>query len=82
MWPDYVGFPMELEMGKRGVEKEEKFPRSRKPSHKQVCESFGISEGNITERGKKKKRKKPHRISLTTTSSREVAQMLASATSE
>lgn len=24
MWPDYVGFPMELEMGKRGVEKEEK----------------------------------------------------------
>lgn len=23
MWPNYVGFPMELEMGKWGVEKEE-----------------------------------------------------------
>ena len=34
--------------------------------------SFGISEGNITERGKKKKK------CLSTTPSREVAQVLAS----
>ena len=39
--------------------------------------SFGISEGNITGREKKKKECAP-----TATASREVAQMLASATSE
>ena len=60
-----------------GVEKEEKFPRSRKPSHKQVCESFGISEGNITGRKKKKQN-----MCLTATASREVAQMLISTTSK
>ena len=37
--------------------KEEKFPHSRTPSHRQVCENFGISEGNIT--GRKKKKKNP-----------------------
>ena len=33
-----------------GVVKEEKFPNSRKPSHRRVCGSFGISEGNKTGR--------------------------------
>ena len=42
--------------------------------------SFGISAGNITGRGKKKKN--PQNTRLTSTLSREVAQMLASATSE
>ena len=63
-----------------GVVKEEKFPNSRKPSHQQVCGSFGISEGNITGRGKKKKN--PQSTHLTKTPSREVAQTLASVTSE
>ena len=40
-----------------GVVKE-KFPNTRKPSHWQVCGEFGISEGNITRR----KKKKTHRI--------------------
>ena len=31
-----------------GIVKEEKFPNSRKPSHRWVCGGFGISEGNIT----------------------------------
>ena len=34
----------------KGVLKEEKFPNTRKPSHRQVCGEFGISEGNITGR--------------------------------
>ena len=37
-----------------GVMKEEKFPSSRKPFYWWVCGNFGISEGNIT--GRKKKR--------------------------
>ena len=41
--------------------------------------SFGISEGNITER---KEKKSPQNRRLTATPSREVAQTLASATSE
>ena len=41
--------------------------------------SFGISEGNITGR---KKKKTPQNTHLTTTASREVAQMLASTTSK
>ena len=45
--------------------------------------SFGISEGNITGREKKKnKQKSPQKMCLTTTPSGEVAQMLASAISE
>ena len=45
--------------------------------------SFGISEGNITGRGRKKKKKKtPQNMSLTATPSGEVAQMLTSASSE
>ena len=39
------------------VMKEEKFPHSKKPSHRSSVGSFGISEGNITGR-KKKERKK------------------------
>ena len=42
--------------------------------------SFGISEGNIT--GREKKKKNPQNTHLTTTVSGEVAQMLMSATSE
>ena len=59
--------------------KEEKFPHSRTPSHRQVCENFGISEGNITGR---KKKKNPWSMCLTATASREVAQTLGSTTSE
>ena len=43
--------------------------------------SFLISEGNITGRGKKKK-KHPQNMRLTATASREVAQSLASTISE
>ena len=42
--------------------------------------NFGISEGNIT--GRRKKKKNPQNTHLTTTASREVAQTLASATSK
>ena len=62
-----------------GVMKEEKFPNSRKPFHWWVFGNFGISEGNIT--GRKKKRN-PQNTRLTTTPSGEVAQMLTSTTSE
>ena len=47
--------------------------------------SFGTSEGNITRRKKERKKetnKKTQNTCLTATASREVAQMLASATSE
>ena len=59
----------------------EKFPNSKKPSHRRVCRELGISEGNVTGREKrKKKNKKPQNMRLTATASREVAQMLKSAT--
>ena len=64
-----------------GVMKEEKFPNSRKPFHWWVFGNFGISEGNITRRGKKQTNKQTHNTCLTTTPS-EVAQMLTSTTSE
>ena len=57
-----------------------KFLNSRKPypiTGRSVG-SFGISEGNITRRGGKT----PQNRRLTTTASEEVAQMLASTTSE
>ena len=60
-----------------GVMKEQ-FPNSRKPSHWQICGEFWNSKSNIT--GWKKKKKTPQKRCLTTTPSREVAQMLASAT--
>ena len=62
---------------REGVVKEQKFPNTRKPSRQQVCGSFGISEGNITGR---EKRKNPQNMRLTATPSREVAQTLSSAT--
>ena len=64
---------------REGVVKEQKFPNTRKPSRQQVCGSFGISEGNITGR---EKRKNPQNMRLTATASREVTQRLMSTTSE
>ena len=60
------------------VVNEEKFPNSRKSSHRWVCGDFGISEGNITGREKKK----TQNMHLPAIASREVAQMLVSATRE
>ena len=58
---------------REGVVKKEKFPNTRKPSHQWSVGSFGISEGNITRRGKYPKNK-THRIcALTTTPSGEIA---------
>ena len=61
--------------------KEEKFPTSRKPSHRWVCGEFRNLRGQHNWEGKKKK-KTSQNMCLTTTPSGEVAQMLASATSE
>ena len=58
--------------------KEEKFPHSRTPSHRQVCENFGISAGNIP--GRKKKKKTTEYVP--NCNCREVAQTLGSTTSE
>ena len=68
---------MEIHPGE-GVMKEEKFPNTRKPSHQWVCGEFW----NLRVQHNWEKKKKKHRICLTATSSREVAQTLASATSE
>ena len=58
-----------------GVMKEE-FPNSRKPSHWQICGEFW----NLKEQHNwVEKEKNPQNRCLTTTPSREVAQMLASA---
>ena len=64
-----------------GVMKEEKFPNSRKPFHWWVCGEFRNLRGQHNWEGKKKK-KNSQNMCLTTTPSGEVAQMLASATSE
>ena len=69
---------METHPGKGNMK--EKFPNSRKPSHRRVCGELGISEGNITRR--KKKKKSPQNTCLIATASREVAQGLMSPTSE
>ena len=63
---------------REGVVKEEKIPHNRKYSHRLSVGSCGVSASNIT--GKKKEN--PQNTRLTTTTSREVAQILASATSE
>ena len=63
-----------------GVVKEEKFPHHRKPSHRHVCGEFWNLRGNITGRGRKKK--KTQNTCLTATASGEVAQRLLSATSK
>ena len=55
----------------------EKFPKSRKPLTGRSVRSFGISEGNITRR-----KKNPQNMRLTPTPSRDVAQMLVTATSK
>ena len=56
----------------------EEFPNSRKPSHPQVCGEFW----NLREQHNwaEKEKKNPQNRCLTKTPSREVAQMLASAT--
>ena len=60
--------------------KEENFPNSRKPSHRRVCGEFWNLRGQHNWEGEKKKI--PQNMSLTATASRQVAQMLASITSE
>ena len=63
---------------REGVMKEEKFPTPGNALTSGSMGSFGISEGNITGKGKKK-----HRIhALTTTPSGEEAQMLVTASSK
>ena len=57
----------------------EKFPNSRKHSHRRVCGEFRNLRGQHNQEGEKKPPQNRH---LTTTSSGEVAQMLASTTSE
>ena len=52
-----------------GVAKEEKFLHNRKLSQACLWGSFGISEGNIT--GREKKRQNPQNMCLTVTSSSE-----------
>ena len=61
----------------------EKFPYSRKPSQRWICGEFWNLRGQHNqEKEKKKKKTKTQNTCLTATASREVAQMLASATSE
>ena len=71
---------MESRPGK-GVLKEEKFPNTRKPSHHQVCGEFWNLRGQHNWEEKTNKQN-PQVTCLTTTPSREVAQMLASTTSK
>ena len=60
--------------------KEEKFPNSRKPSHQWVCGEFWNLRGQHNQE-KRKKKKIPQNMCLTTTLTGEVAQSLASTTS-
>ena len=63
---------------REGVMKEEKFPNTKKPSHWQICGEFWTLRGQHNQEGKKN----PQNTCLTSTPSREVAQMLTSASSE
>ena len=63
-----------------GVVKEEMFPNTRKPSHQWVCGEFWNLRGQHIQEEKKKENTQITR--LTATPSREVAQMLTSASSE
>ena len=63
-----------------GVMKEEKFPNTRKLSHWRVCGEFWNLSGQHNHEEKNKKY--PQNMRLTSTASREVAQTLASTTSE
>ena len=60
------------------VVKEEKFPNSRKPSHRRVCGEFW----NFRGQHNWEEKNPPQDRRLTATASREVPQMLASTTSE
>ena len=62
-----------------GVMKEEKFPKSRTPSHRWVCGEFWNLRGQYNW---EKKKKIPQNTFLTATPSREVAQMLIFASRE
>ena len=59
--------------------KEEKFPNSRKPSHRWVCGEFWNLRGQHNWEREKKKKTKPTEYAA---ASREVAQSLVSATSK
>ena len=59
--------------------KEEKFPHSRKPSHRWVCGQFWNLRG---QHNQEKKKKKTQNTCFTATTSGEAAQTLRSATSE
>ena len=48
--------------------KEEKFPNSRKPSHRHVCEEF-LESQRATQPGEEKKKKNPQNMCLTATTS-------------
>ena len=63
-----------------GVVMEEKFPNSRKPSHRWACGEFWNLRGQHN--WEKKKKKTTHNMHLSATPSGEVAQTLASATRE
>ena len=63
-----------------GVVKEEKFPHSRKPSHRHVCGEIWNLRGQHDQEKKKTKNKKKT-IEYALTASREVSQMLMSSTS-
>ena len=64
---------------REGVVKEEKFPNTRKLSHRQVRGEFWNLGGQHNREGKKKN---PQITHLATTPSKEVAQTLESASSE
>ena len=57
----------------------EKFPNSKKLSHRRVCGEFWNLRG---QHNREKKKKSPQNTHLTATASGEVAQTLASATSK
>ena len=61
-----------------GVVKEERFPNSREPSHRQVDGEFW----NLKSQQSQVKKGERKNMCLTATPSREVAQMIASATSK
>ena len=70
----------------QGVMKEEKFPNTRKPSHRQVYGKFWNLRGQHNQEGEKTKQNKTttttQNMCLMATTSREIAQTLASTTSE
>ena len=59
--------------------KEEKFPHSRKPSHRHVCAELWNLRG---QHNQEKKKKNPQNMHLTTPTTREVTLMFASTSSE